>query len=408
VSKTVLTLRILLVEDDLQWQKIILPGLLNQALSEINQEGEIKSFAYGAEARKAIDSDPPWHLIIVDLGLPDEPAYEDDTEIGRNLIHYAGQKQIPVVVVTGQGTATDGFFLSRTEEKVIDIFEKQGFTYRRQSFIEQVKKVLLDQVKNPVTPRPGRSLENAHALIIGVAKYNHLRHLSKTVVDAQDLYKTLLQNGYIESNVFVLLDQKATKNAIDDRLNWLSGRVKADDTVVIFFSGHGAQMVGGFSPGEYLCPIEAEPGRLKDTCISHDEFTTALRAIHARRLVVLLDACHSGGIGEPKDFDVQVKTGLSETAYTHFAEVGGRFIIASCRPDEFSWELANMQNGLFTHYLLEGIRGKAANKDGLVRITNLFGYIYENVSQHSPDCPQHPFIKSSGEDFIIAIANSSS
>jgi len=249
------------------------------------------------------------------------------------------------------------------------------------------------------TVAPIRPFPNAYALLIGIAAYRHIRPLVKTTTDARDLYETLLQNGYSPNNISLLLDEQATKAAISDKLHWLARRVGPNDTVVIFFSGHGAQLIGGFWPGEYLCPVEATLEKVKDTFISDEEFTMALRAIHAGRLVVFLDACHAGGVGEPKDPAVQVKAGLSEAAYTHFL-AQGRVIIASCKPDEVSYEFPEMRNGLFTHYLLEALRGGAARPDGTVWITNLFGYVYEQVSRHNL---QHPFQKSATEDFILAL-----
>jgi len=249
------------------------------------------------------------------------------------------------------------------------------------------------------TVAPLRPFPNVHALLIGIAAYRHIRPLTKTATDARDLYDTLLQNGYSPSNMSLLLDEQATKAAISDRLDWLARRAGPDDTVIIFFSGHGAQLIGGFWPGEYLCPVEAALDKVKDTFISDEEFTTALRAIRAGRVVVFLDACHAGGVGEPKDPAVHVKAGLSEAAYTRFL-AQGRVIIASCKPDEVSYELAEMRNSLFTHYLLEGLHGGAARPDGTVWITNLFGYVYEQVSRHNL---QHPFQKSATEDFIVAL-----
>ena len=260
----------------------------------------------------------------------------------------------------------------------------------------------------PAEPRPSLSnrpalelLESAHALIIGIAAYRYIRPLRKTTTDAQDLYDTLLQQGYSPTNVVLLLDEQATKPAISDRLNWLAHRVGPDDTAIIFFSGHGVQLVGGFWPGEYLCPIEAALDRVRDTLISNEELTTGLRAIQTGRLVVFLDACHAGGVGDPKDPAVRVKAGLSEATYAQLAAGEGRIIIASCRPDEVSWELPGMRNGLFTNYLLEGLRGGAARQDRTVWMSNLFGYVYERVSQHDL---QHPFQKSAAEDFVIAIS----
>jgi hypothetical protein len=231
---------------------------------------------------------------------------------------------------------------------------------------------------------------NAHALIIGIAAYTRLRSLSNTTTDAQELHDLLAQSGYLSPNLSLLLDEQATKPTISDKLDWLARRAGADDTVLIFFSGHGAQRIGGFEPGEYLCPVEADWYNLRATAISDEEFTTALRAIRAGRVAVFLDACHSGGVGEPKDAALQVKAGLSEAAYARLAQGRGRAVIASCRPDEVSWELPGMRNGLFTHYLLEGLRGRAADPDGTVGILDLFKYVSRHVPQHKP---QHPLFK---------------
>jgi hypothetical protein len=247
------------------------------------------------------------------------------------------------------------------------------------------------------------SFQSAYALVIGIASYRHIRSLSKTATDARDIYAALLQTGYSLSNVVLLLDDQATKPAMSDKLDWLARCAKDDGTIIIYFSGHGAQFIGGFWPGEYVCPVKATLDKPQDTLISADEFTIGLRAIHAGRLVVFLDCCHAGGIGEPKDLATHVKAGLSDAAYSRLAEGKGRVIIASCRPDEVSWELAGMRNSLFTHYLLKGLEGEASRQDGTVWINNLYSYVYQHVSQRGL---QHSILKSSGEDFIIAASGS--
>jgi hypothetical protein len=252
------------------------------------------------------------------------------------------------------------------------------------------------------TPQPSQENTSAfYALLVGITAYHNLRPLSKTTTDARDLRDLLAQSGYPASNLGLLLDKQATKGAISDRLDWLARNASSSDTVLVFFSGHGAQRIGGFEPGEYLCPVEADWYNLRGSAISDEEFTTALRAIHAGRVVVFLDACHSGGVGQPKDAALNIKAGLSEATYDRLAEGRGRAVIASCRPDEVSWELPDMRNGLFTHYLLEGLRGAAAKPDGSVGILDLFTYVSEQVPQHKP---QHPLFKGEIElNFAVTV-----
>jgi hypothetical protein len=256
----------------------------------------------------------------------------------------------------------------------------------------------------PSVPSRLAPFTQGHGVLVGVAAYHHLSRLSKATYDAQDLGDLLLDPvyaGYPRANVRLLLDDRATKGAINDELDKLARRAGSEDTVVIFFSGHGAQRVGGLEPGEYLCPVEADWSNLRGSAISTEELTSALGAIRAGRVALFLDACHSGGVGRPKDAMLQLQPGLSANAYERLAEGQGRVIIASCRPNEVSWELGGLTNGLFTHYLLEGLRGKAAGPDGAVRILDLFKYVSMEVPKRKD---QHPLFKGTLEDnFAISV-----
>ncbi len=244
------------------------------------------------------------------------------------------------------------------------------------------------------------------ALTIGIGAYQHLSPLTKSPTDAQDIADLLVQQcGYPAAQVAALTDAEATKAAINAKLEWLARRATENDTVVIFFSGHGAQRLGGFDPGEYLCPVETDSYNLRASAISNDEFSTALRALRAKKIVVFFDACHSGGVGDIKDAEYQMKGGLSSQQYEQLAKGEGRVIIASCKPDEVSWELKGMRNGLFTHYLLEGLRGAAADDVGEVSILDLFQYTAKQMKARGKelDGTQTPWIKAETEDFVVAI-----
>jgi hypothetical protein len=57
---------------------------------------------------------------------------------------------------------------------------------------------------------------------------------------------------------------------------------------------------------------------------------------------------------------------------------------AICNVNEVSLEISNMNHGLFTHYLIEGLQGKGdKDRDGLVTIDELYEYVYDNVSRHA-------------------------
>ena len=248
------------------------------------------------------------------------------------------------------------------------------------------------------------------ALVIGVANYPNVRPLPETVLkDARDFAALLQQSdraGYLASNVKLLLDDQATKQDMLDGLAWLAANAKGDAVAMIFFSGHGGRFEGGPNNGNYLIPYNTTLSDIKGTAISNDEFTLALRAITAETLVVLLDACHSGGTGEPKGLDpaeAVFKGGLEQRVYDQLAQGAGRAIFASSKSSEVSLILPGAVNSLFTAVLLEALNGKARQRgDGTLRLFDIVEYVWEQVPKRAPT--QHPIFKASDLDSNFPVA----
>lgn len=252
------------------------------------------------------------------------------------------------------------------------------------------------------------TLDHAHALLIGIADYQHIRTLPP-VKDAQDLAALLIDPqhcGYPAEQVHCLMDAAATQAAIRQMLAELAARSHKDATVLIYFSGHGGRITTGAHTGEYLLPVDADAQsdeRLAHTAISGPEFTAALQKIQARQLVVIFDCCHAGGIGQPRDLvAMPFETGLSERYYEALTRGRGRVILASSRDSEYSYVFDGADYGLFTKHLLAGLRGGVASEDGLIRIFDLFKYVHPRVTaEHNS---QHPTFKADlEENFAIAL-----
>ena len=246
-------------------------------------------------------------------------------------------------------------------------------------------------------------------MVVGIADYHHINTLPR-VKDAQhiaDLLSDPNYCGFPTDNVKLLLDGQATQAALRQGLGDLAGRSHADSTVLIFFSGHGGRIESGPHAGQYLLPVDTVYPSVEDlarTAISGAEFTAALNAIPARKVVVIFDCCHSGGIGQPRDLAApEFKAGLSESYYDEALKAGrGRVILASSRSTEYSYVLPGAEYGLFTEHLLGGLRGGVASDDGLVRIFDLFEYLQPRVTKAHPR--QHPIFKAElEENFPVAL-----
>jgi hypothetical protein len=212
--------------------------------------------------------------------------------------------------------------------------------------------------------------------------------------------------GYPAANVHTLLDEAATGEAIRRELADLAARTGPVSTAVVYFSGHGGQVTGGPHAGDYLLPVDAvypDDAELARTALPGGELTAALNAIPARKVWVVLDCCHAGGIGRPRQLTAApVRPGLSDTFYDALRAGRGRVVFASSRADELSWVPAGSEYGLFTRHLLDGLRGGAGGADGFVRVFDLFEYVQPRVTTDQPG--QHPVFKAELEDnFAVAL-----
>lgn len=252
-------------------------------------------------------------------------------------------------------------------------------------------------------------LPNAHALVVGIANYRFVNSLPVTVLgDARAVHDVLIDDSlcaYSAENAALLLDAAATQDALRRALTELSAKTDADSTVLIYVSSHGARIESGAHAGEYLLPVDSrfeDPATLAQTSMSGAEFSAALRGIPARKMVVVLDCCHAGGVGEPKAAFTAPKIGLSEAYLDTLKSGRGRVIMASSRSNELSWILPGTSNSLFTTHLLAGLRGAANGAGGVIRIFDLFDYVQPRVVADMPD--QHPIFKAEiEENFPVAL-----
>ena len=156
----------------------------------------------------------------------------------------------------------------------------------------------------PKAAKTTGGLATGHAVVIGVANYRNAAPLPDAVLnDARDVAATLKSEaycGYDDRNVHLLLDGDATLDRIRAVLAFVAQTSEPDDTVVIFFSGHGALLGDPTDPVSALLPVECDGRKLDTTSLSEAEFSSALQQLAVQRLLVLIDACHSAGAGSFK------------------------------------------------------------------------------------------------------------
>jgi Caspase domain len=230
---------------------------------------------------------------------------------------------------------------------------------------------------------------HGHACIIGVGG-----DLPNTIDDAVGLANILNDPercAYPPEQVHLLTKDQAKRDDILAALDQLAQSTTTDSTVVVYFSGHGYQVASAMGEEYYLMPFGYDQTKLYKTAIKGTELTTKLRAIPAKKLLLLLDCCHAGGLDDATTLQYEAeKAPLPPEAQALFTEGKGRVVIASSQADEKS--LAGRPYSAFTLALIEALAGKGASKkDGYVRVADLALYAREVVPRRTRD-RQHPIL----------------
>ncbi len=231
---------------------------------------------------------------------------------------------------------------------------------------------------------PAKPAGKQWAVLIGVEAYEHVMPLKFTVNDVRQLKKTLVEvAGYSPDNILQITDQSSAqpkKAAIMGVLpDWLK-QVGPNDTLLVFFSGHGF-LDAGTQKG-FLAPIDIVPTELTGTGIPITWFRDQLAACPARAKLLILDSCHAGGQkGEEEKQGVSAGV-LSEA----FKNMEGVVTLASSRADQKSLIWEGREQSLFSYWLNLGLKGNAdQNRDGEINIDELFEYVSRNVQRVAKD-----------------------
>jgi len=259
-----------------------------------------------------------------------------------------------------------------------------------------------------VTVQYVERLKNIWAVVIGIDKYPNIRQLKYAVNDAGLFYDHLVKRNQIPAeNVMLLLNQDATLTKIRSVLGTdLKNKAGKDDMVVIYFAGHGATERDAQSPDgdgleKYLLPFEADLKDLYATALPMEELTRIFNRIRSERLIFIADACYSGASGGRTIGVGGMRASISEGFIDRIAGGKGRVIMTASGANEVSAEKDELGHGVFTYYLIEGLKGKAdTDRDGVVTVDEAFNYVSKLVPA-ATDQEQHPVKKGTVEGRLI-------
>ena len=234
--------------------------------------------------------------------------------------------------------------------------------------------------------RPEPELPGLYVLAVGVSAYPGDLKLHYAARDAEAIERTFREKSRLmfrRVETKLLTDREATRAGILKGLEWLRREMTQRDVAVFFFAGHGQKDNNGRF---YLLPVDGDPDNLLASGVADDDLKRALAALPGR-VIALLDACHAGAVGGDKRRALSPLT--DDLVRDLVTDDYGVVTMASAMGREFSLESNEYRHGFFTQALVEGLSGKAANKEGVVYLTDLDAYITDRVKELTKG-QQHP------------------
>jgi hypothetical protein len=250
--------------------------------------------------------------------------------------------------------------------------------------------------------------EKVFGVVIGINKYKNFPSLKYAVNDAQEFYRYLTEvNQVPKEHVWLFLDEEATLDKLRMTLGTtLRSSAGKDDTVIIFLAGHGAteqdaSSLDGDGLEKYILPHNADPKNLYGSAIPMSEVARIFQRISSERLVFIGDTCYSGASGGRTIFAGGTRANVSGAFLERLLQGKGRVIITASDANEVSAEKDELKHGVFTYYLLEGLRGKAdLDGDGVITVDEIYRYVSLKVPLATGQ-NQHPVKKGETTGQII-------
>ena len=221
-------------------------------------------------------------------------------------------------------------------------------------------------------PTPSATFQQPQTFVIAVGISTHrdpqLSVRKYAALDAEmvtNYFETI--GGVPTSNIRLLPDMKALRPDIEETLlDWLPTRVTADSVVIVFFSGQAKVSPSGET---FLVPYEG--GTSVSRLYPLKDLQTALSRLKARQIVFIFDGSVS-------------KLGLDQKGKHKDPQwdLGGTRIVRLIGTTGLrdGLESEKLHHGLFTYYLLRGLKGEADdNFDGDVTLGELSAFLGRSV-----------------------------
>lgn len=233
------------------------------------------------------------------------------------------------------------------------------------------------------------------ALIIGISDYE-----SNSITDLQYAHRdALAMVDYLETlsqikkpDIQLLINEQATRGAIQVALNRLYYNTNEDDVILIYFAGHGDVESNQISQKGYLLLHDTPSkgyafGALKISDLQ--DVISTITQVNKSKVLLITDACRSGNLTGNYINGQQITNNAIQNQFKDATK------ILSCQSTELSLEGKQWGGGrgIFSYYLIKGLEGEAdSDSDGLIRLYEIERYLQNTIKGENLSQPQTPIV----------------
>ncbi len=224
---------------------------------------------------------------------------------------------------------------------------------------------------------------------VGVEQYDHaaINPVPHAVADARAVADAYRAAEVPADRVALLVSDATDRRLLPTKSNVLEALRKAreagraGDVLVLYFAGHGTQE----GTGSCLWTLDTDPELVADTSLSTAAIRAKLQGFQGSDVVLLLDACRTATLAARASavtpLDERFARGLRTIVQAPAKAVAPRLTtLLACQPGQRAWAMPDQRHGVFTFYLLEGLRRAALDPAGEVGAAALAAYVAQGVA----------------------------
>lgn len=291
---------------------------------------------------------------------------------------------IPTVTYDWVKSGEKSVFVIQTEKAVNDILIENQKYVREGSVSVLENKSLADKTTLSVS-----SYRKTIAIIIAIENYaprqeNQISNVKYAINDARKFKEMLINSMNVDENdIYMITDEEALKSTLEYDLTSLFYSLTEEDRLVFYYVGHGFH--NGIT--NYLSTYDMHQHNIAETAVSLRKILLdPLRKSKCKNALIFIDACAQSIRDENERSQITNINDEELELLTNDFSYYATFL--SCQPGQSSYSSDILNNGIWTHHLVNAISGAVSeviHSNKYITDRLLRDYLSSSVSKYTKE-----------------------